>query len=238
MAAIESREYAGEHAVAYTWPAPDAIPTNVWHDFSFLSAWDDERLAHLTECLSAWVERSQAWKAANNLMMRCLSLQNEMSPSRLLAACTWFESIPSSKSRPAISVDHIDAIANSAQEKAEALGYSNLSRRVVGALKRISDESRRDQFARLVQSIKDKFGEKVLDGGIVAHLEAAIGFRGEAAHGHVNIDDDKKYRAFAKAVYAMEALCFFLTVRDLPSTEASVEAMSRNLLLMNYRLSF
>ncbi len=65
-----------------------------------------------------------------------------------------------------------------------------------------------------------------------------MNFRGRAAHGHLSIEDDKEYREFAKATYAMEAFCFLLTVRDLPIDEEGIELMSRNLFLLNYRLSF
>jgi hypothetical protein len=81
-------------------------------------------------------------------------------------------------------------------------------------------------------------GDQVVDNDFIKHLEAAIKFRGAAAHGHVNTEDDEKYRAFAKSVYAMEAFCFLLTIEDLWSIEANQDLLSQNLLLQNYRLSF
>lgn len=236
--AIERNEYSSDHTVEYIWPKSKGAPSNLWHGYSLLSAWDDPQLDHLKACLLAWIERSTLWKPANILMLRCLALEGEMSATRLLAACTWFEEIPTSKSSVVMPVNDIDQIARSAQEKAAALGYLNLNERIASSLKRISAETRREQLTRLLKAIRDKFGDGMVDDGILKHLEEAMRFRGAAAHGHINTDDDEKYRAFAKAVYAMEAFCFLLTIKDLPLVETSAGLMSQNLFLQNYRLSF
>jgi ApeA N-terminal domain 1 len=234
--AVEREEVIGYHSAEYIWPKLE--PTSWLHGYSAFSAWDDARVAHLKESLAQWVERSSHWRPANNLMMRCLSLQNEMSSARLLAACTWFEEIPTAKPVAALPSGHMNEIIRSAQARAEALGYSDLNDRITGALKRIGSETRRDQFSRIIQRIKLKLGHQIVDDDFIKHLEVAMRFRGAAAHGHVNTEDDEKYRAFAKSAYAMEAFCFLLTVEDLPSIEASLNMLSQNLFLQNYRLSF
>ncbi len=170
-------------------------------------------------------------------MIKCLALEGEMTGTRLLAACTWFEEIPNTKSEVAIKPDDIEAIARSATEKAIELGYSDLEDRLKSSVTKVSGETRRNQFSRLIRSIKEKFGDEIVNDDIAKHLEAVMKFRGMAAHGHLNTEGDEKYRAFAKAVYAMEALCFLLTAKDLPIEEVGVERMRQSPFLQNYHLS-
>jgi hypothetical protein len=237
LAAIEKRDFGGYHSVEYTWPVDVKERPESWANYPVLSARDEAQLAILMACLSSWAERFPAWRSANALMMNCLALEGEMTGIRLLAACTWFEEIPNSKSDVAIKPDDIEAIARSATEKAIELGYSKLEGRIKSSVTKVSGETRRSQFSRLIRSVKEKFGDEIVNDDIAKHLEAVMRFRGTAAHGHLNTDDDEKYRAFAKAVYAMEALCFLLTARDLPIEEAGIERMRQSPFLQNYHLS-
>ncbi len=237
LAALESDEYIDHHSVEYIWPKAKIEPSEIWVGHSFVWAHDDLKLAALKACLIAWADRFLDWQRANTLMMRCLALKGEMSPNRLLAACTWFEEIPISKSVLAIPPDDVERIARSASEKATELGYFQIESRIKGSLRRISAETHQDQFSRLVNSVNTKFGRELVDAGIVEHLKRALDFRGQAAHGHLSADDDEKYKLFAKATYAMEALCFLLTVRDLPIDQDGVERMRQNPFLQNYKQS-
>jgi dTDP-4-dehydrorhamnose 3,5-epimerase-like enzyme len=89
-----------------------------------------------------------------------------------------------------------------------------------------------------VKGVNDRFGKEVVGIEIVEHLRRALKLRGQAAHGHLSPEDDQEYRAFAKATYAMEALCFLLMVQDLPIDEQGLERMWGNPLLQNYRQSW
>ena len=78
----------------------------------------------------------------------------------------------------------------------------------------------RDRFARLVSSVQARFdGANLLD-SMIDNLGNARDFRGRVAHGHFAARDENEWRRFDKATLALEALCFLLTARDLPMTDA------------------
>jgi hypothetical protein len=159
-----------------------------------------------------------------------------MTSNRLLAACTWFEEIPTTKSLSTIATEDVDAISRAANATALAHGHTQLESRIRGALKWLSTETHQDQFIRLVNSVTEKFGKGVFRDGVISDLRAAINLRGKAAHGHLSTDDDAAYLSLARATYAMEALCFLLTIRDLPIDEQGIERAGRSPFLQNYRL--
>lgn len=240
LAALKLRgdEYIGPHYVQYNWKALGPDPSNLLAEHPLLRAWDDEYLAALKACLAAWIDRSEVWKPANVLMMGCLARQREMSTDRLISACTWFEQIPTSKPLTTISSDDVDRITNCATAMATELGHPSMDIRIRGSLSRLSEETRQDQFARLLNSVREKLGHQSIDDEVIQHLRQAVNFRGKAAHGHLSLDDDEQYRKFAKATYAMEAFCFLLTVKDLPIGQKGIEHLGQSVFLQNYRLSF
>ena len=238
LLAMENREFSGNHFVKYVWPESEVNHRDLRVGYSFLLAWNDSELSALEACVSAWVKRFPEWQKANVLMMKSLSLVGEISPERLLAACKWFEEIPTAKSTSAITEAHVEQIAHSASNKAVELGYGDIKHRVFGSLKQINTETHRERFTRLVCSVGNKFGHAVLDDAIIENLKRTITFRGKVAHGHFNFDTDAKFRLFAKSIYAMEALCFLLTIRDLPISDEGIVRAGDHPFVRNYRKSF
>jgi ApeA N-terminal domain 1 len=236
--AIKKDEFVEAHSVEYIWSIKEHDASGIWTGQDFLRVWDDTYLAVFEACLSAWITRYKLWRPANVLMLGCLRRWGEMSPERLLAACTWFEEIPTSKSLNTMDSKDFERIALSANEKAVELGYSEMDNRITGALKRLSGESHKDQFERLLKGIREKFGYQITSDDIIAHLLQAMKLRGKAAHGHLSVEDDGEYRKLAKSTYAMEAFCFLLTVQDLPIDKKAIEQLGGNMFLQNYRLSY
>lgn len=236
ISAIETNAYPGDYSVKYVWPEIEFCSSDLWVGGSLLRAYDDNELKAFKSCLQLWITRHKDWRKASIQMMRCLSLNGEISSDRLLAACKWFEEIPLTKSKTIISDEDINNIANLASQKALELGYSDIQSRVSGALKTIKSETHEDRFSRLTKMVKDKFKSEAVGTEIVVHLKKAIEFRGKAAHGHFSPKNEKEYRLFSKSIYAMEALCFLLTAYDLPINNDGIERMHNNPLLKNYRL--
>jgi len=235
--AVESNSYPGDYSVEYVWPEIDFCNRDLWIGGSLVSAYDDEELEALKNCLVTWVSRYADWRKASIQMMRCLSLNGEISSDRLLAACKWFEEIPLTQSENIISDKDIQIISKVATVKASELGYSNISNRISGSLKSIKSEANEDRFVRLVKMVKDKFGLASIDDEIISFLKKALAFRGKVAHGHFSPSDDEDLRIFSKSIHAMEALCFLLTAHDLPIINNSVERIHNNPFIQHYRLS-
>jgi hypothetical protein len=200
------------------------------------TAWDNEELRALREALITWVRRNADWKNANDQMMHCLASKHEISPDRLLAACKWFEEIPLTKARAAITEEHIAIIAETASLKASELGYSNTRERIAGALKPLRMQSNEQRFSRLVEQVRERFGPSILGSEAVNHLKNALAFRGKSAHGHYTASDDAEFRNFVKSIYAVEALCFLLMALDLPIAGKGIERANSNQFITDYRM--
>jgi hypothetical protein len=76
-----------------------------------VKAWDEEELAALKECVHLWLKRDSDWNAANAQMMYGLRFRRQFPADRLLAACKWFEEIPLTRWKAAISDAHIESPA-------------------------------------------------------------------------------------------------------------------------------
>ena len=227
--------HSDPHLVKYLWPEVASDKTLVWAGSSFLLSTDDVELESLKTCLVAWMERRHEWEKANTLMMASLMLGGEISPNRFLNACRWFEEIPLTKAEQAISDEDIDSITDVASAKAIELGYSKISRRVSGALKLITVETQKNRFLRLLQSIRKRFGNGAFEDEIIEDLMRATAFRGKAAHGHIGAETEGEHILFVRSLFAMEAFCFLLTVRDLPMNAKSAKRAPGNPLVQNYR---
>lgn len=202
-------------------------------------AWDDYELSVLRQCIVFWIERDTKWRSSYILMMNSLTLKNEISANRLIAACKWFEEIPLTKSQNTIAVEHIDTIASAAGEKARELGYkSAITRRIVGSLKAIRMESHKDRFSRLVILLRQRFGYPILPEDVVPQLCRAIEFRGKTAHGHFQPMDKAEFHAFSKSTYAMEAICYLLTALELPIHEKGLQRVQYNPVIRDYRNAY
>jgi hypothetical protein len=218
--AMEANTYPGEHAVHYKWPV--AVPgSGTWVGHAFVHARDDHELKGLIECLKIWLERDPEWQAATSLMMGALSRSGEMTGERLLNACRWLEEIPGAASVVAVDQEDINAIASCAAAEAERLGHEGYKERIAGVIRgQLKNESNAERFSRLKSEVCARFGAKAFDNAAVGHVLNAMQFRGKVAHGHFELSDDGEYKAFAKAVHALEALCYLLMLKDLPMTEA------------------
>jgi ApeA N-terminal domain 1 len=237
MEAMEAQVFPGDHSVQYAWPEVPVEDLDLWVGGSLVTAWDDEQLAALRKCIVTWMERHPTWKKANIQMMQCLASKGEISADRLLAACKWFEEIPLTKTQGAIADEHLGLIVQTATQKASELGYEKLTERIAGALRYIKTESHEQRFLRLVDRLTEKFGSGILGDAVLADLKRAIAFRGVSAHGHFNPEDEAEFRAFQRAIYAMEALCFLLTAYELPISARGIERARSNPFIRDYSLA-
>jgi hypothetical protein len=234
LASTVQQRYFGHHSVNYVWAVNEIEKSNIWVGKSFLSAWTDSDLAALEQCLRVWLERLPTWKDANALMIGSLSMRGEISPNRLMGACRWFEEIPTTKTKQVIADKDINAISRQASEKAVQLGYGEIKNRVAGSLKAISTETHDDRFRRLLDGVRMTFGESIIDQKCLQYCKQAMEFRGKTAHGHFNPDGADEFRLLAKSIYALEALCFLLTIQDLPIGGAGIERARRSQFLQDY----
>lgn len=204
---------------------------------SFALSFSDAQRDNLTACLRAWLERDEEWSNATALMMGSLKLKDEISAERMLAAFKWLEEIPTAVQLRPINTDHVDTIAGRAAEAATELGYQDWLERIRGSLRVLRFESHRDRFARLVATLRDRFGADIVDDEIVDHLVRATAFRGRIAHGHFEPDNEEEFSAFMKANAALEGLNYLLMLRDLPIAESAIERIRSSRILVQYRYS-
>ncbi|CAN2536305.1 hypothetical+protein [Methylocapsa aurea] len=214
---------------------PDA---EVWAGQQFAYAYDDAELSALVACLKAWVDRDDIWGKSTHLMLESISLHREISSNRLMAACKWFEEIPNTNAIPAIQKKDISVIASVAADRASQLGYTDLLRRITGSIKAISKETNSDRMSRLTNDVCVIFGHDLFDGEFTKNLTMATGLRGKVAHGYFEPESDDEFSCFAKSIYALEALCYLLTIKDLPILDAGKERIKYMPFVSNYRTAY
>jgi hypothetical protein len=187
------------------------------------------------ECLRAWVSRDAVWRSANNLMIGSLVLQDSLSGERLLNACRWLEEIPGANSEMAVSDDDIDAIASIASVEAEKRGHQGYGPRIAGVIRsQLKKESNKERFTRLHRTICETFGNSALNESVIDYLLKAMLFRGKVAHRHFVPSDEAEHRSFEKSIYAIEALCYLLTIRDLPMSDGGRQRAIKQQIVANY----
>ena len=159
-----------------------------------------------------------------------------MSGDRLMTACRWLENIPGADSEMAVSDDDIDAIARVASAEAENRGHKDYQSRIAGVIRsQLKKESNSERFTRLHHSICHKFGNDALEPDIITNLLRAMQFRGRIAHGDFEPDNEAEYRSFARSVYVMEAMCYLLTIRDLPMSLEGIQRAKGQQIVANFR---
>lgn len=236
--AIETQSYMGDHAIHYIWPETPLPERSLWVGHAFAHVRDDKELARFVDCLRVWIERYDAWDSPANLMMTAFTLRDVISPERLLTACKWLEEIPGADSAVVVSATDIDKIASVAADEAKRLGHGEFKERVAGVIRgQLKTETNAQRFGRLVASVRKRFGEDALGKTIVEDLVQATKFRAKAAHGHFSPADDKEFKRFIKCTYAMEALCYLLTIGDLPMKPAGAKRAPGTEIVSNHRLS-
>lgn len=233
--AIEEQTYHSSHEVHYVWPRAEIDSRDLWVGGSPVLAYDEDELAAFRKCLIAWMDRADEWRKPYVMMMSSLRRKDEISAERLMIACRWFEELPNARSKDALSAEDADAIVAAAYSRAVELGRGSVRDRIAASISRIKEETAAERFSRLIGLVENKFGKEIFPDNAVSHLKNAIQFRGRAAHGHFNPTSEREYRAFSKAIHAMEALCVLLTGVELPIPESGLERMRRNPPVRDYR---
>ena len=238
--AMEKREFKGVYQLLELRSRSDSTTENeVWVGHQFAHCGDDDELAALVACLKAWMNRGETWRKATNLMMESLSLdRNMIGANRLLTAAKWLEEIPGARSLPAMKPADVDVIAQRVSENAKEMGYGEIARRISGAIKSISKETRSEQFSRLLGTIRASLGSSVIDAQILSFLEMASRYRGSAAHGQIDAKSDQEFSQLCKATYALECFCYLLTIKDLPILPAGKVRLGRHPIVQDYLRSF
>lgn len=233
-AAVEAQKGYKVHQVHYIRPSKPP-PDGLWIGKSFAHVRDEAELAAFLECLREWVSRDAEWRSANNLMMGSLLLQDTLSGERLLNACRWLEEIPGTDSEMAVSEEDINAIAEVASVEARKRGHNDFEKRIAGVIRgQLRKESNKERFARLHDSICHALGNDALKESVIDYLIKALAFRGKVAHGHFEANDEAERRSFEKSIYAMEALCYLLTIRDLPMLDEGRQRAINQQIVANY----
>lgn len=238
VAALQASARVHTFEAHYIWPHDEGLEgERADLHGSFVVAHSDAERDNLIACLQAWLDRDDDWRNATALMMSSLKLKDEISGERMLAAFKWLEEIPNAVQLQPINPDHVDTIASRATEAAAELGYDNWSERIRGSLRALRFESHRDRFARLVATLRGRFGGDILDDDIVDHLVRATGFRGRIAHGHFEPDNEEEFSAFTKANAAVECLNYLLMLRDLPIADEAIGRIRSSRIVVGYRYS-
>lgn len=233
-AAVAARKGYKAHKVHYVWPSnPPHYSLRIGNSFAHVRG--ETELTAFLACLHAWISRDAEWRGANNLMMGSLVLQDTLSGERLLNACRWLEEIPGANSDMAVSDEDIDAIAAVASIEAERRGHRDYKPRIAGVIRgQLKKESNRERFTRLHRAICETFGNSALNESVIDHLLKAMQFRGEVAHRHFVPSDEAEHRLFEKSIYAIEALCYLLTIRDLPMSDGGRQRAIKQQIVANY----
>lgn len=235
LAAAEARSGYHDHGVSYLWPV-DPPKGHLRSGRAFVHVRDAGALEEFLACLRRWIKRDDIWHAASSLMMGAFKLQQTISGERLLNACTWLEEIPGANSALAASEEDIEAIAAVAGAEAERRGLKDYRPRIAGVIRgQLKKESNAKRFERLRRDVVARFGAAALAEDIVKHLLSAMKYRASVAHGLYEPEDETDFQAFSHAIYSLEAICFLLTIKDLPFSGEGVRSASQQQIVVNHR---
>ena len=171
-------------------------------------------------------------------MTESLRLRRTISGERLLAAWRWFEELPNAGAERVFDSAALEPMIRAAAEAARAQELDIDEGRIRGRLKPLGEETWRARFTRLVGSVRTLIDECNPIDEVVSHLMSVPSFRGRIAHGHFAAQDEAELHRFHKATLAMEALCFLLTARDLPMTDAGRRRIGSHPVLEEYHLAY
>ena len=238
--AIKERQFKQRHRLFELRARSESGTGNeMWTGHQFAHCRTKDELAALINCLQSWTARKKEWQKSTTLMMESLSLNRRtMDANRLLTASKWLEEIPGTKSLPTMKEEDVNVIAKAGSESAKTMGYGEIAGRIAGAIRSISKESRHEQHTRLIGAVQRRLGNGLLDGDFLSFLDKASRYRGNAAHGHMGIGSDREFSAFCKAVYAIECLCYLLTIKDLPILPAGRARLRRHPIVQGYLTSY
>ncbi|QMW22700.1 hypothetical protein [Sandaracinobacteroides saxicola] len=239
MKAIEAQTYIGDHVINYIWSETPPPSGSLCVGRAFTHVRDKKELAHFIDCLRVWIERYEAWENSASLMMMAFKMRDVISSERLLTSCKWLEEIPGADSAVVVSAHDIDKIASVAAAEADRLGHGEFKDRVKGVIRgQLKTETNAQRFNRLVASVRKRFGENAFGETIIDDLVQATKFRSKVAHGHFSAANEKQFKHFAKCTFAMEALCYLLTIRDLPMKPAGARRAPGTEIVSNHRLNY
>lgn len=233
----ENENHCSDHSIRYIWSEKEVKSSDIRLSEAFAHIRNDTELNAFKNCMMAWIERNDTWESATSLMAGSIALRDEISNTRLLMACRWFEKIPGTKSASIISPEHINEISKHVASKANKLGYSGLEKRMRGAISQVKTETHEQRFKRLTKSVQDIFGDDIIDEQFTTYLKEAIRFRGMSAHGSYEPADDDEFNVFVKSIHAMECLCYLLTIKDLPICSKGSDRLKSNSFVRNYKYS-
>jgi hypothetical protein len=160
--------------------------------------------------LRSWIEAYAEIELAASLMARALKLQGEVSPDRLLNAWKCFESLPATAPMRLVEKRDAKAMGRLVEAELKRLGYEHaVSTRVTNAVSRVSLESNRDRFQRLLREVQSKFGIRATGDNMVGWLLKAYDLRGAAAHGG-SAASKNEFESMGKSIAAVEAMNMLL----------------------------
>ncbi|WP_406736124.1 hypothetical protein [Thioclava sp. GXIMD4215] len=199
-------------------------------------AWgvSDTELSNTARCLKAWIERADDWRNAYLHMQNCLRQRSEVSAERLISACRWLENIPTAKFEKVINDSNLENIASYAREKSEELHLDIPLKRLTGCLSSLKKETHEQRFSRLISELPRSGLTKKPSATFVEDLKKSQSLRGAAAHSHVDAKTPEAFNDFYRALLSLEALCFLLTMNELPWTDEAKRRLQGHPLIQNY----
>lgn len=197
--------------------------------------YDDGEARAFSECLAAWIERAPRWKTAYGLMMAYLRHRGTIGPDRLLNACKCLERIPGAESLGVVDNEDVQKVIEAAQNAASNLGHSHLSERLAFAIRRVGNEDHETRFQRLLSGLLGgRLIQREPSERMISDLKKAMHLRGHAAHSTLHANTDKEFQTLARAISAVECLCFLLLASDLPISQAGKERLHGNPIMSDY----
>lgn len=233
--AIENQHMFGNHQVVFLQSdhQPNMDGTGNWG--SPCLCYDEDETVAFSECLAAWIERAPTWKTAYGLMMAFLRSRGTIGPDRLLNACKCLEQLPGAGSLAVVGDEDVKQVIEAARNVATKLGHAHLSGRLTSAIKLVGNEDHEARFKRLLSGL--------LGGGpirkepsqrMVTDLKNAMRLRGHAAHRALYTRTDQEFQELARAISAVECLCFLLLASDLPISKRGKERLHSNPIMSDY----
>lgn len=234
IASVKSRAEIHEHHEIRLGHSLDDPPSHI--SFHGSPAWGNaaDEISNLTNCLVAWMDRLDDWKNTYVHMAGCLRMHREISSERLLSACKWLECIPTASPELVSDNSVIEAMARAAHAAGVESGLEVNLGRVRGILKPLIKESHDARFRRLVSLVWPNNHQSKSRDEFVAELKRSQGLRGAAAHNHIEVRSQEEFADLARVIHAVEALCFLLTMRDLPWSDKARGRLMGHPMTQNY----
>lgn len=197
------------------------------------NASEPDSLLLFKDAITLWLQRQDQWFEAYSVLMGTLKHRRSISGDRLISACRWLEEIPDVASINVMNEVEFLQIVSAARFAAKSLGLTSLNDRISNGLKNIKKETSKQRFHRICSELKltSKYG--IEHQSMVRKLANALAIRGRVAHRSYS---GKITEELNESILAIEALCFLLTVRDLPSDDKSLILIKKHRMVDMYRM--